>query len=80
MKIKRLIGLSSMIFAGCLTLLAFSTGPVAAAHKTQYECRYRHYQGEMFCRSRPIVKSGMKRPWRGLWKKGMCNYSKRPPC
>jgi hypothetical protein len=79
MKIKQLFKVSSIFLAGTFTLFGLTSSP-AEARKVQYECRYRHYQGEMFCRSRPIVKGGMKRPWRKLWKRGMCDYSKRPPC
>jgi hypothetical protein len=80
MKIKQLFIGSPIVLAGCLSLMALNTSPVEAAGKTQYECHYRHYQGEMFFRSRPIVKSGFKQPWRKLWKRGMCDYSKCPPC
>ncbi len=80
MKIKQFLRLLPIIIAGGLSLLALNSSPVEAARKTRYECHSRHYRGEMFCRSRPIVKSGFKRPWRKLWKRGMCDYSKRPPC
>jgi hypothetical protein len=70
MKINAYFMVSSILFAGCLAFIALNSSPVEANGKTKYECHYKHHKGELYCRSRPIVKAGLKRPWRVAGKLG----------